>query len=113
MKNKRQQLTLIQSTKRLLTQLSSIGPHLTRLHVALFYFNGNYLTMSKRLTRIRYVNNQPMQAENAEPIVRPSYRILGILLIARSLIELTNFIMSDLEKKRQQTANKSKTNLKS
>jgi hypothetical protein len=98
----KRRLLLISRVKRVVELLSSIAPHLVRLHVALFYFNGRYLEISKRLTSIRYVGNRAVLDDNDEPapLVRPSYKLLGMLLVLRSLIELTNLIMSDLTKRR-------------
>jgi len=58
----------------------SLFSHLQRLHLAIFYFFGAYLQISKRLTGIRYIYlRQPDMG-------RPGYELLGLLLTIQLVV---------------------------
>lgn len=57
------------------TQLHEIIQVLQRLHLAVFYYTGNYYDVSKRILGIKYIfNRKSLQG-------RPSYQILGVLIL--------------------------------
>jgi peroxin-10 len=68
------------SVKQALETLRVAVPELDRLHLALFYFVGAYYNVVRRLLAVRYVANHSV------PGARPSYRLLGALLFARSVL---------------------------
>ena len=60
--------------------VDAVWPHARRLHLALFFLTGRYLSLDKRLTGARYVALRTMDQQ------RPSYRGLGLLLLLQLAI---------------------------
>ena len=75
---------------RLIEWAQSAEPHATRLHQALFFVNGVYSDVNKRILGLRYVNNSASSssADAAQRRLRGSFRALGTLMLLRAVIEL-------------------------
>jgi peroxin-10 len=78
------------SVKQALETLRVAVPELDRLHLALFYFVGAYYSVVRRLLAVRYVANHSV------PGARPSYRLLGALLFARSVLLMVSAVRDKL-----------------
>ena len=68
----------------------------SRLHLALFYVNGLFYHLSKRLTGIHYVMIQYGLAKGQQ---LKTYRILGLLILLQLAIKLYTWITEHIKKK--------------
>lgn len=74
-----------------LTALTS-GAHLHAAVLATFYFTGAYYSLSKRLTRLRYVFTRrlpehPAGGDGGNPDGRAGYEVLGVLLVVQLAVQ--------------------------
>ncbi|KAJ7102436.1 Pex12 amino terminal region-domain-containing protein [Mycena belliarum] len=78
--------------RKMLKSIPSVLEVLAELNLAIFYINGTYYDVVKRLLGIRKVSSVPQN-----PHVRPpSYSLLGILLGVRLLYRLVVFLRTNL-----------------
>uniref|UniRef100_A0A8D0BPL0 RING-type E3 ubiquitin transferase n=1 Tax=Salvator merianae TaxID=96440 RepID=A0A8D0BPL0_SALMN len=79
---------LTQQQKKILLQgvflLKQSFPLLRRLHLAIFYMNGIFYHLSKRITGIRYLSFVGSDADNQS--VQSSYRLLGIISLLHLML---------------------------
>jgi peroxin-10 len=76
-----------------LPRLRSILSIIQRLHIAVFYFQGIYYHIPKRLVNIKYVFNRKIDEE------RPTYDILGIFIVLQLAISFGLWIKDSLAKR--------------
>jgi len=67
---------------QILPRLRDVIPKLSRFHLALFYFNGQFYDFSKRMTNIHYIFNGKVDQR------RPKYHILGALILIQFGVSL-------------------------
>lgn len=88
----------------LLTHLASVtsGAHVHALVLATFYFSGAFYSLSKRLTRLRYVFTRRLPelqpgaaAEGKEG--RAGYEVLGVLLVVQLAVQAYLHVRSTLQ----------------
>ena len=86
-----------EAKKTLLTSLSygeTVLEYLSRINVCLFYLNGTFYHLAKRLTGIRYVNfteagtDQGGEEAEAEDQTRTSFRLMGSLASVQLVLSL-------------------------
>uniref|UniRef100_A0A6B2LCA1 RING-type E3 ubiquitin transferase n=1 Tax=Arcella intermedia TaxID=1963864 RepID=A0A6B2LCA1_9EUKA len=70
--------------QKLLPQITSFLNILGRVHIAVFYFTGNFYEFSKRLVNIKYIFNRNYSEE------RERFTILGVLIFLQ--LGITSFI---------------------
>lgn len=75
------------AAQKLMIDFSKLVPLVLQLHLAIFYMSGQYLSLSKRFARIRYMfTGSPGQVE------RPTYRILGLLIFIQLFVSLWMYV---------------------
>ncbi|KUI57181.1 Peroxisome biogenesis factor 10 [Cytospora mali] len=87
--------TEYRAKRYLLTHLNSLtsGAHVHAVVLATFYFSGAFYSLSKRLTRLRYVFTrrlpelQPGAPEGAGTNGRAGYEVLGVLLVVQLAVQ--------------------------
>ena len=67
-------------------------PILSRIHLASFYWAGEYLDPAKRLVRARYAFTREPAAQ------RPTYRILSVFILIQMGMQFSNFVEDKLAK---------------
>jgi len=70
--------------------LRDLVPKLQRLHLALFYFHGQFYDFSKRMSNIHYIFNGKVEQG------RPKYHILGALILIQFGVSLLIYLREKL-----------------
>lgn len=64
----------------------TIEQYFQKFHLAIFYFDGNYYELAKRIAGVRLIYNQFSQMKRSE------YQILGVLIYIQLFISLYSFV---------------------
>ena len=64
----------------------TIEQYFQKFHLAIFYFNGSYYELAKRIANIRYIYIQ------FSPFKRSQYHILGVLIYIQLIISCYSFL---------------------
>jgi peroxin-10 len=83
-------LNKIQKKQKLVKKIKMLIEMIVKFHLSIFYFDGKYYDLSKRITEVRYIFNKKITKQ------RVHYGFLGLLIMIQLIISVILFLKDNL-----------------